>query len=303
VIPEGELYRINFAALPGRKDYLIESLSGVQTLTQESELLLAPAHVAHPVALLAGAPDLGKLSPALPRVRASCRSAPTSFSPIPNAGRELDVLRGVLATASVGASVTILRGDQATKSLVVPALTRANVVHLATHGFSVDADCADVDGVRGVTLAVASAHAEQPSETAFSGLALSAPRVGVRGASVDVLSAGELATLDLTGVDWIVLSACDSGLGVIGRNEGVFGMRRALRVAGARTVIMSLWPVDDAATVDLMQSLYRARFVEHRDVPDAMGHAMRTELARRRDAGLPDDPFYWAAFVSEGGWR
>jgi CHAT domain-containing protein len=80
-------------------------------------------------------------------------------------------------------------------------------------------------------------------------------------------------------------------------------MRRALRVAGARTVVMSLWPVDDASTVDLMQSLYRARFLERRDVSEAMGEAMRGELARRRQEGLSDHPFYWAAFVSEGGWR
>lgn len=303
VIPEGELYRINFAALPERQGFLVDSLTGVQTLTQESELLLAPAQDAHPLALLAGAPRLGDANPALPGMRASCSSAQTRLAPIPDAARELDVLHRVLASAAVGARVTVLSGDQATKSMVMPALARANLVHLATHGFSFDDDCTDAGGVRGVTLAGAGNPAEQPSEMALSGLALTAARTNAATASVDVLSAGELATLDLTGVDWIVLSACDSGLGAIDRNEGVFGMRRALRVAGARTVVMSLWPVDDAATVDLMQSLYRARFVERRDVPDAMGEAMRSELARRRKAGLSDHPFYWAAFVSEGGWR
>jgi CHAT domain-containing protein len=303
VIPEGELYRVNFAALPDRRGYLIESLTGVQTLTQESELLLAPTRDARPQALLAGAPRLGDANPALPGMRTSCRSAWTRLAPIPNAARELDALRDVLATAAVDARVTVLSGNQATKSMVVPALARANLVHLATHGFSFDDNCADADGVRGVTLAGVRDQAEQPSEMALSGLALTAAPTNAATASVDVLSAGELATLDLGGVDWIVLSACDSGLGPVDRNEGVFGMRRALRVAGARTVVMSLWPVDDASTVDLMQSLYRARFVERRDVPEAMGEAMRSELARRRRAGLSDHPFYWAAFVSEGGWR
>lgn len=303
VIPEGEMYRINFAALPDHRGYLIESLTGVQTLTQESELALAPARVAHPQALLAGAPDLGGADPSLPGNRTGCRSARTRFAPIPNAGRELDALRGLLATAAVGAHVTLLSGDQATKSLVVPALAHANLVHLATHGFSFDDDCTETDGARGVTLAGAGNPAEQPSEMVLSGLALTAARANAATASVDVLSAGELATLDLDRVDWIVLSACDSGRGPVDRNEGVFGMRRALRVAGARTVVMSLWPVDDASTVDLMQSLYRARFVARRDVPEAMGEAMRGELARRRQAGLSDHPFYWAAFVSEGGWR
>jgi CHAT domain-containing protein len=80
-------------------------------------------------------------------------------------------------------------------------------------------------------------------------------------------------------------------------------MRRALRLAGARTVVMSLWEVDDAATADLMRALYQARFAEHRSVPAAMGAAMRATLARRRAAGQSDHPFYWAAFVGEGGWR
>jgi CHAT domain-containing protein/tetratricopeptide (TPR) repeat protein len=302
VIPAGELYRINFAALPDRKGYLIESLSGVQTLTQESELLLEPVHVAHPLVLLAGAPTFAQTSLPIPAAHTSCRAAPVSFAPIPNAARELDVLHDVLDNAAIEARVTMLSGAAATKTAVVNALTHVNVVHLATHGFSLDEDCADTAGARGVTLVVANEPMDASSETVLSGLALSAAHRG-GGAAADVLGAGELATLDLSGVDWIVLSACDSGLGTVGRNEGVFGMRRALRVAGARTVVMSLWPVDDASTVDLMQSLYRARFVERRDVPGAMGAAMRAELARRRRAGLSDHPFYWAAFVSEGGWR
>jgi CHAT domain-containing protein/tetratricopeptide (TPR) repeat protein len=303
VVPEGELYRINFAAFPDRKGYLIESLAGVQTLTQESELELAPAQTAHPQALLAGAPDLGSTVQPLPWKRNSCRSAPIRFAPIPNAARELDALRGVLAKAAVDARVTTLSGDRATKSLVVPALARANIVHLATHGFSVDAECADAGGQRGVSLAGVAEQPGQDATTVLSGLALSAEHSNAGAVPADVLSAGELVTLDLTGVDWIVLSACDSGIGPVDRNEGVFGMRRALRVAGARTVVMSLWPVDDASTVDLMQSLYRARFLERRDVSEAMGEAMRGELARRRQEGLSDHPFYWAAFVSEGGWR
>ncbi len=52
-----------------------------------------------------------------------------------------------------------------------------------------------------------------------------------------------------------------------------------------------------------MQELYRARFSEHRDVPAAMGDAMRATLAARRKAGQSDHPYYWAAFVGEGGWR
>jgi CHAT domain-containing protein len=112
-----------------------------------------------------------------------------------------------------------------------------------------------------------------------------------------------MSAADLSHAEWVVLSACDSGLGPIGHNEGVFGMRRALRLAGARTVIMSLWEADDAATADLMQALYRARFAEHRNVPDAMAQAMRATITARRSAHESTHPYYWAAFIGEGGWR
>lgn len=301
VVPEGELYRVDFAALPARDGtgYLIESVAGVHTLARESDILAAPGRTGNPAVLLAGAPRLGATNALAAGLRSPCRAAPAQFAPIPNAGRELDALRTLFATAA-GANVSVLRDAQATHARIVPALARANVAHLATHGFAYDADCADVQGRRGVSLAAAADVAERPAEAGLSGLALTAARAS---RPVDVLGADELATLDLRSLDWIVLSACDSGLGAIGRNEGVFGMRRALRVAGARVVIMSLWPVDDAATVDLMQGLYRARFIDRQPVSEALGAAMRGELARRRSGGLSDHPFYWAAFVSEGGWR
>src|SRR6185503_18367464 len=69
----------------------------------------------------------------------------------------------------------------------------------------------------------------------------------------------EIASLNLSGLEWAVLSACDTGLGQIRAGEGVLGLRRAFQVAGARTVIMSLWSVDDQATRAWMTALYKAR--------------------------------------------
>ena len=70
-----------------------------------------------------------------------------------------------------------------------------------------------------------------------------------------VLTAEEVASLDLSGVEWAVLSACDTGLGEIKAGEGVFGPRRAFQIAGARTVIMSLWSVEDRAAMTWMRAL------------------------------------------------
>ena len=71
-----------------------------------------------------------------------------------------------------------------------------------------------------------------------------------------ILTAEEVAALDLGGVEWAVLSACDTGVGEIKAGEGVFGLRRAFQIAGVRTVIMSLWAVDDQAARRWMRALY-----------------------------------------------
>ena len=304
IVPEGELFRISFAALPDSgKSYLVERGVRVHTLANEADLALAPLQIESMKTLLAGAPDFAVAAPeAAGASRQLClRATRDGFAAIPNAARELDDLDALFQKASTNPQVNVVRGAQATKQNVLAALALANVVHLATHGFSLDESCADADNSRGVTLEGMPGNAA--GQTAVSGLAFSGAKLAQGAAPVGVLSAGELATLDLSQVSWIALSACDSGLGPIGRNEGVFGMRRALRLAGARTVVMSLWQVDDAATADLMAALYRARFVAHADVPDAMASAMRHVIEARRKAGLTDHPYYWAAFIGEGAWR
>lgn len=306
VMPEGEMYRMSFSALPAARGrgYLIDSRAGVHVLASESDLLLPSATVSHPFALLAGAPDFAQAAATPRRSLDACGHARAAeFAPIPQAGRELDALRDLLGSREIGANILELRGARATKQRVIAALSHANLVHLATHGFAVDGDCNATAGARGVSLAGPTPGNDAVPGVALSGLAFAPDAPATEPDDAGVLSAGELATLDLSRLGWIVLSACDSGLGWIDRNEGVFGMRRALRIAGARTVVMSLWQVDDTATAAFMQALYRARFVERRNVSDAMGQAMRAVLRQRRDAGLSDSPYFWAAFVSEGAWR
>jgi CHAT domain-containing protein len=118
-----------------------------------------------------------------------------------------------------------------------------------------------------------------------------------------VLTAEEIAGLDLQGTEWAVLSACDTGLGEIRSGEGVLGLRRAFQIAGARTVIMSLWSVDDTATRQWMAALYSARLRDHLDTADSVATANRSILAQRRAAHLSTHPFYWAAFVAAGDYR
>ena len=105
-----------------------------------------------------------------------------------------------------------------------------------------------------------------------------------------ILRADEIATMDLSGCRLVVLSACQTGLGYHKSAEGVYGLQRAFKLAGAESVIMSLWRVDDNATAKLMKIFYAQLLVG--DTPEkALNHA-RNAL---RNEGY--SPSMWGAFV------
>jgi CHAT domain-containing protein len=85
--------------------------------------------------------------------------------------------------------------------------------------------------------------------------------------------------------------------------EGVFGLRRAFQMAGARTVIMSLWPVDDQSARTWMKTLYREHLAKGKGTAEAVRAANLAALAKRRAAGVSTHPFYWAGFIAAGDWR
>ena len=99
--------------------------------------------------------------------------------------------------------------------------------------------------------------------------------------------------MDLLNTELVVLSACDTGLGEIRTGEGVFGLRRAFVVAGAKTLVMSLWKVPDEQTQELMEDFYR-RILSGEPRAEALRNA---QLALK--AGRPH-PYYWGAFICQG---
>jgi CHAT domain-containing protein len=81
------------------------------------------------------------------------------------------------------------------------------------------------------------------------------------------------------------------------------GLERAFRVAGAKAVVMSLWPVDDETTREFMRGLYAERFGHRATTADAVWLAARRQLKERQAAGKSTHPWYWAGFIAAGGWR
>jgi CHAT domain-containing protein len=201
-----------------------------------------------------------------------------------------------------------LAGAEATEAAFRHLVAGRSLLHLATHGFFLGGRCAaSAANTRGIGGVSALPEPEPPrlaSPLVLSGFALAgANQRGTKAESDGVVTASEVATLDLSGLDWAVLSACDTGLGEITAGEGVLGLRRAFQMAGARTVIMSLWSVDDASTRDWMRRLYEARLLRNLGTAEAVREAGVGLIRARRARGESASPFYWAAFIAAGDWR
>ncbi len=316
VVPDGRLNLVNLSSLPDGDSYLAERSAIIHYLTTERDLLLPDRDASAARGLLTvGGPAFDE-GPALPvateaRRGTECQSlAQVHFDNLPGSLSEVTEI-GRLWPKTSANDVTLLSGAAATETAVKRAVSGRRVVHLATHGFVLGTDCEfGPSGLRAVgglarTSAQAAAVAKE-NPLLLTGLALAgANRRSAATLDQDegILTADEIARLNLQGTEWAVLSACDTGLGEIKAGEGVFGLRRAFQIAGARTVIMSLWPVEDVSTRDWMRALYEGRLQKKLDTAAAVREAGLSVLRARRAKAQSTHPFYWAAFVAAGDWR
>lgn len=232
------------------------------------------------------------------------------FEPLPGSAQEVQEV--VTLWRQKADRAVSLVGAQASEAAFKEGASGRRVLHLATHGFFLGERCpAALKTARGIG-GLAPAEENQPPPVTgenpllLSGLALAgANHRAAAGPDEEdgVLTAEEIAAMDLTGVEWAVLSACDTGVGEVKAGEGVFGLRRAFQVAGARTVIMSLWSVEDEAARQWMRALYEARLVRKMGTAEAVRAASLKVLRERRAKGMSPQPFYWAGFVAAGDWR
>lgn len=171
---------------------------------------------------------------------------------------------------------------------------KISIIHLATHGFFYTNEEAQKKSYferLNTDLGVA----RPDNSLKRSGLILAGAQLAWDGQPIPdrvedgILLAEEIAAMDLSGTDLVVLSACETGLGEI-TSEGVFGLQRAFKKAGVRTLIMSLWKVDDAATSLMMRTFY-----EHL----LAGKSKREAFAIAQLAVKSEykDPYYWASFI------
>ncbi|MBI3796167.1 MAG: CHAT domain-containing protein [Deltaproteobacteria bacterium] len=177
------------------------------------------------------------------------------------------------------------------------------ILHIATHGFFVTNHEEEVlKGLGFVELHSAGSlgHAMPPrweNPLLRSGLALAGANQQGDGSEDGMLTALEAAGLDLWGTKLVVLSACETGMGDIQNGEGVYGLRRAIGMAGAESQVMSLWKVEDTATRDLMMAYY-AKLILGEGRAEALRHVQLQMLHSTKW----HHPFYWASFIQSGDW-
>ena len=318
VVQDGALNLVSLSALPtGESRYLLETGPVVHYLSAERDLVPAQKEESSGQGLLAmGSPAFDEHTSAagvgsevtFRGSRSACSDFQSMrFDPLPASSKEVNRVVALWDQSRKTPDSILLTGAAASESAFKADARGRRVLHAATHGFFLGGGCGSISGrsasspPSGVPAAVA---AENP--LLLSGLILAgANHRDEAGPGEDdgVLTAEEIASLDLNGVEWAVLSACDTGVGQIKAGEGVFGLQRAFQIAGVRTVIMSLWAVEDRATSDWMTGLYHQRFVKGLSTVDAVHAASLRLLRRRRAAGLDAHPFYWAGFVAVGEWR
>ncbi len=215
------------------------------------------------------------------------------FAPLPGTEREVRDL-AVLFRETFAREASLLTAEHATKTALHAAAPRARYLHLATHGYF--ADAAPALQETGLVTPYAAASVRSLAPMTLCGLALAGANAAVtsRGRTPGILTAEELAGLDLVRCELAVLSACQTNVGIRSAGQGVQSLQAAAHAAGARAAITSLWKVDDEATRALMTGFYERLWTQGRPKAEALWEAKREP----REAGAPARD--WAGWVLTG---
>lgn len=223
------------------------------------------------------------------------------FNPLPASREEIQRIAEKWSEANSD-SLILFVGSNATEDAFKLQSAGKRVIHLATHGYYLERNCnsdiSDADSILEVR-----SVGENPlmlSGLVFAGCNHHGEACDSAGIDDGILSAYEVSALDLTGTDLVVLSACETGVGKVERGEGVYGLRRAFQMAGARMLVSALWPVDDRRTAEMMAIFYTE---SDKSIPERMREMQLSQINKLRAQGLSDHPYSWAGFIAIGDWK
>jgi len=293
ISPDGELNMLPFEALVDKAGrYLVQNYS-VNYVTSGRDLLrmrVRRESKANP--LVIANPDFGETPETAETeqkragkpadrtgVNTKRKFSDTYFAPLSGTAREANSIKNLFPDAS------ILTGTGATETQLKKAAA-PKILHIATHGFFLRDDA---------SAATPAPKIENP--LLRSGLAFAGANRSGDNTDDGILTALEASGLNLWGTKLVVLSACDTGVGEVRNGEGVYGLRRSFQIAGAESLVMSLWPVSDLVTRELMTGYYTS-------LKQGIGRGESLRRIQLEMLNRPNrrHPFYWASFIQSGEW-
>ncbi len=297
IAPDSALNLVPFAALVDRADnYLIRRYSFTYLTSGRELLRLGVAAPARDGVVIFADPEFGTSPRGKPKRKPGARFK--SFSDL-----RWDRLPGTFGEAKAIAEkfrgARLLSGRRATER-ALKRLVAPRILHLATHGFFVPEPGGQIAIEDHGSAAFAddlSSDIGPANPLLRSGLALAGANRLSSGREDGVLTALEASGLDLWGTSLVVLSACETGVGKTRAGQGVYGLRRAFALAGAESLVMSLWQVDDQATRRLMTGYY-----DRLDNRRGRGDALRAQQLALLESDAYSHPYYWAGFIPSGQW-
>ena len=288
--PCGVLNQIAIESLPFDKESTVSYHYNLTRLSSTRELV--NKHNLHPNKSAALYGDLFYRASAETMQQATTRSA---VGTLPYSKQEINEISLLLSGKQY--HVNKLSQKQGTEASFKSLSGKSpSILHLSTHGFvnrPIEGDAMQRSGLIMAYGARAWEGKSVPKDTEDG-----------------ILTAAEIATLDLSGTDIVVLSACNTALGEV-TTEGVWGLQRAFKQAGAQTIVMSLWQVDDEATAVFMQYFYEALLKGRQTLAKAVSidteiaehifnyphDAIATAQRRMRQHPKYSNPYYWAGFI------
>jgi CHAT domain-containing protein len=316
VVPDGRLSLLPFAALPGSDgSFVLEHCGPIAYLSAERDLASVLPRADDQGWFVLGDPDFSRAvmatSEAVGELRATQGEAaepPASyasvyrgrtsqcedfralaFSRLLQSGAEA---RDIAELSRRGAvPVAMLTGAEASEQSFKRYAPGRSLIHVASHGFFFSSRCSREPS-------------DEESPLIRSGIALAGAneraQIDHRADEDGILTAEEVATLNLTAARCVFLSACESGVGDASTGEGVIGLRRAFHEAGAGALVSTLWEVEDSATRLWVREFYRAYLDSGSDPALAARQASLTIVHRQRPTSRQPGPATWGAFLVSG---
>ncbi|BAY35687.1 peptidase-like protein [Nostoc sp. NIES-2111] len=286
--PDSQLHLIPFEALVDENNrYLLENYSFTYLTSGRDLLRLQNKSASKQPPVIIADPNFnrpGKLvarQPYANSIDANTRSIDLSqkvFPPLPGTAQEAKAIASLL-------KIQPLTDTKATEG-AVKQVNSPRILHIATHGIFENPPANE-----GKTTL-------EDNPLLQSGLVLAGLKPRQSAGEDGILTALETTTLNLVGTKLVVLSACNTGLGNINAGEGVYGLRRALVIAGSESQVISLWKVADDATKDFMVAYYQ-RLLDNQGRSEAL---RQTQLEMLKGDKY-QHPYFWAAFIPSGDWK